>query len=67
MSEAEFEYRTEKIGVSLPSSLVELLDDHCDQNGYSRSGFVKKSVENQLLSESKKRPIFEYLYQRFAG
>jgi len=64
MQTPEYENRTEKISISLPSSLVELVDDHCNQNGYSRSGFMKKSVENQLLSEMKKKPLLDFVYQR---
>ena len=63
--EPEYKYTTEKVSISLHSSLVELLADHCERHGYSKSGFIRKAVENQLLSEVNKKPILEHLYKQF--
>jgi len=65
MTGPEYEYTTEKVSISLHSSLVELLRDHCERHGYSKSGFIRKAVENQLLSEVNKKPILEQLYRNF--
>jgi len=62
--EVEYENRSEKISASLPISFLEIVEDHCDRHGYSRSGFIKKALENQLLSELNKKPIWEYLYKQ---
>jgi len=58
---------TEKISISIPSSLVEIVDYLSEAKGYSRSGFIRKAVENQILLELKSRTVLEQVYHGVFG
>ena len=54
---------TEKISVTLPIGLIEILERLKEERGYSRSGFIRKAVEHQILVEFKNQAMVEGVYR----
>ena len=59
--------QAEKVSISLPSSMLEIIEHLTDERGYSRSGFIRKAIENQLLVELKTKQTLEELYHTVFG
>lgn|GEM_PF-5774094 len=62
----DFAYETEKISITLPSSLIEIIDHLAESRGYSRSGFIRIAIENQVLIQTKDRDILQAVYDKVA-
>lgn len=63
----DYVQETEKISISLPSSLIEILDHLCEANGFSRSGLIRVALENQVLIALKDRDILQAVYNKAMG
>jgi len=55
---------TENFSVSMPTWLIELLDDHCRKHGFTRSGFITVAVRRRIMSEIESKWLWEYAYKK---
>jgi metal-responsive CopG/Arc/MetJ family transcriptional regulator len=56
--------KTETISVSLPTWLVELLDETCFQKDFTRSCFIKRAIKKYLLTKNENPRLWEQLYDQ---
>jgi metal-responsive CopG/Arc/MetJ family transcriptional regulator len=59
--------KTETISISLPSWMIELMDETCHRQDFSRSCFVRKSLKKYLLAKNDSPDLWESLYDRLIG
>ena len=54
---------TENISITLPSWLLEILDEVCEEQDFNRSTFAKKAIKKYLLYKHDKPSIWQKIYQ----
>jgi len=43
---------TENISISLPSDMIELLEEFCDRKDFSKSGFIRRAIKKYMFLQS---------------
>lgn len=59
----KFDTSAENVSVSMPSWLIEELDNFCNQNDYTRSNFVCRAVRKYLLAKMDSPGLWKEVYQ----
>jgi hypothetical protein len=54
--------KSEGITVTLPGWLVEILEEICDEQDMSKSGFIKKAVKAHLLHCVANKKLWQQIY-----
>lgn len=55
---------SEQISISLPTWLIELVDEHCCKNVIGRSSFFQRAIRHYLLHEHDDVTVWESLYRQ---
>jgi metal-responsive CopG/Arc/MetJ family transcriptional regulator len=53
---------TESISISLPSWLLELVDEYCEYHTQTRSSFIQLSVTKYLLLKKASPRLWDHIY-----
>jgi metal-responsive CopG/Arc/MetJ family transcriptional regulator len=56
--------KTETISISLPTWMIEILDEACHQKDFTRSCLIKRALKRYLLSKNDTPAMWEELYTR---
>lgn len=63
MSKTILNQTTESVSVSLPTWLLEVLDEMCAQHDFTRSSFIKRATRKYILSKSDNPNLWEKIYR----
>ncbi len=61
---ARLSAKYETISISLPSWLIEILDETCHRKDFTRSCLIKRSLKRYLLAQNDTPELWEELYDR---
>lgn len=56
--------KTETISVSLPTWLIDLLDEVCVRKDFSRSCFTKRAIKQYILHQIDDPDLWEQIYTK---
>jgi metal-responsive CopG/Arc/MetJ family transcriptional regulator len=58
---------TENITISMPSWLIESVDEYCSRNDFSRSRLISRAVRKYLLLKIDSPELWRHLYDKKFG
>jgi metal-responsive CopG/Arc/MetJ family transcriptional regulator len=53
---------TESVSISIPSWLLQILDEVCEQKDFCRSTFAKRAIKKYLLSHMDNPTLWKSIY-----
>ena len=56
--------KSETVSISLPSWMIEILDETCHRQDFTRSCLIKRALKRYLLSKNDTPELWEELYDR---
>lgn len=56
--------KSETISISLPSWMIDVIDETCHRKDFTRSCLIKRSLKRYLLAQNDTPEMWEELYNR---
>lgn len=56
--------KTERISISLPGWLIDVLDKVCGMKDFSRSCFIKRAIRHYILHQLDSLTLWDEVYRR---
>jgi len=59
--------KTETLSISLPTWMIEMLDEICLNKDFSRSSFIKRSIKRYILHHCDSPQLWQKVYDEVMG